>query len=100
MSWTLFAADAVISTRLHSTIFSITAHTPFIDITHNHKNAALLATVDKQQYSVPYEGFDVEKVQQMLKHLLWNRESTEKELQSLVDKQRALLKGLSDVRLV
>jgi len=94
------AADAIISTRLHSTIFSIVGHTPFIDITHNHKNAALLHTVEKQQYSVPYEGFDADKVQAMLKDMLWTRESKEKELQSLVDKQRALLKGLSDVRLV
>jgi polysaccharide pyruvyl transferase WcaK-like protein len=93
------AADATISTRLHSTIFSIVGRTPFIDITHNHKNAALLETIEKQHASVRYEGLDGEHVQKMLKEIIWPKESKEKELQALVDKQRALLKDLSDVHL-
>ena len=91
-------ADAVISTRLHSTIFSIVGHAHFIDIIHNHKNAALLKTIEKQQHGVSYEGFDAEKVLAILKDLIWKQDS--KELQVLADKQRSLLKGLGDLRLV
>lgn len=94
------AADAVISTRLHSTIFSLVGVTPFIDIIHNHKNSALLNSIEKNNYSLPYEAFDIEKAKKMLKGYLFERSEPEKELQSTVDKLRALLKGLSDVRLV
>lgn len=93
------AANAVISTRLHSTIFSITANTPFIDITHNHKNSALLETIDRKQYSVPYESFDADRVKKMLKHLLWTPD-TEKDLQALADKQKSLLKSSREICLV
>lgn len=93
--------NAVISTRLHSTIFSMVAKTPFIDIVHNHKNSWLLETVGKQQFSIPYDSFDSEKVKATLKQILWgNKELMEKELESLIDKQKTLLRGLSDVKLV
>src|SRR5207249_4018803 len=32
------ACDAMISTRLHSSIFSVLAGVPLLDVTHNHKN--------------------------------------------------------------
>jgi polysaccharide pyruvyl transferase WcaK-like protein len=94
------AADAVISTRLHSTIFSMATGTPFIDITHNHKNTALLTTTEKMHYSIPYEAFDADKTLKLLKGLLERPDDAKKELQTLLDKQRELLRGLSDVRLV
>jgi polysaccharide pyruvyl transferase WcaK-like protein len=94
------AADAVISTRLHSTIFSYAVGTPFMDITHNHKNSWLLQTLEQNDYSMPYEGFNDEEAIRRLKDLLFNREFHDKQIQSTVDKQRALLEGLSDVKLV
>lgn len=60
--------DAVISTRLHSTIFCISSGTPFIDVVHNHKNSALLK--DLGMTGISYRGFDPEVLRGTLMGLL------------------------------
>ena len=89
--------DAIISTRLHSTIFAMATKTPFIDITHNHKNRWLLETTAKKNHSVNYEALDVENFKLKLNDLILNPEVHKKELAILLDKQRALLEGLHNV---
>lgn len=49
--------DMIISTRLHSTIFSISNNIPFLDITHNHKNKNILQDNDLLNYSINYKSF-------------------------------------------
>src|SRR5581483_6413019 len=89
----LAAADAVISTRLHSTIFSIATLTPFIDIIHNHKNAWLIETLNKKNWSMSYEAFEKENGKAMLKNIFDGRRV--KEIEQLLQGQRQLLyKGL------
>lgn len=94
------AADAVVSTRLHSTIFSITAGTPFVDITHNHKNTALLESTGTQKYSIPYHSFDGDRAKSLLKQLLEQPTEPKKELEEILNKQRKLLRELGHVRLL
>jgi polysaccharide pyruvyl transferase WcaK-like protein len=48
------AADAVVSTRLHGSIFSTIAGTPFVDLTHHNKNGDYLKTNGLFDWSVDY----------------------------------------------
>lgn len=91
------SVDAIISTRLHSTIFAMATKTPIIDITHNHKNRWLLETTDKKHFSINYRAVDEEALKLKLNDLLENRQVHVKELSILLDKQRALLEGLGNV---
>lgn len=52
------AADAVISTRLHGSIFSTIAGTPFVDLTHHNKNGDYLKTNGLTDWSVDYWGMN------------------------------------------
>jgi polysaccharide pyruvyl transferase WcaK-like protein len=93
------AADAAISTRLHSTIFSCATMTPFVDITHNHKNRWLLETINKTDWSIPFNAFDGNKCKSLINSFIQKPEDSKKELEALINKQRATLKGL-DVRFI
>jgi len=54
------AADLVVSSRLHSSIFSFSEGVPFIDITHHSKNRNFLTLVDKNDISVSFWNFDID----------------------------------------
>jgi colanic acid/amylovoran biosynthesis protein len=94
------SADAIVSTRLHSTIFAMTTKTPIVDITHNHKNRWLLETVDKNHFSVNYRAIDEGALKLKINDLISNRNIHAKELSILLDKQKEILGGLSNVCLV
>ncbi len=64
------ASDAVMSSRLHSTIFSIANGVPFVDITHNHKNSALLDDLEMNDRSVNYWAFHHEEAKEKLDRCL------------------------------
>lgn len=66
----LSAADAVLSMRLHSSIFSCIGGTPFIDITHHDKNRVLLDFIGKKEWGLNYWRFDATACEMMLKELL------------------------------
>lgn len=51
-------ANLTISTRLHSTIFSYIAGTPFIDITHHSKNENFVKMISKENNSISFYHFD------------------------------------------
>lgn len=53
----LSCAQAVVSTRLHSTIFAAMAGVPFIDLTHHDKNLGFVRTLGKEEWSVPVWQF-------------------------------------------
>lgn len=82
------ASDVVISSRLHSSIFSFTTGTPFVDITHHDKNRLFLEMINKSENSVSFWNFNgaalKEKVQTLLqtdkhdehiafRNLIWNK---------------------------
>lgn len=72
-------ASAVISTRLHCTIFSTIAGVPFIDITHHDKNYGFLKTLGKTDWSIPFWQFDARLCNNLLnKHI-----SNQSEIESL-----------------
>ncbi len=68
------ACDAIVSTRLHSSIFSISCEKPFLDITHSHKNSQLLETLSLKELSINYNEYSTEKGSLFIKHLLNNNE--------------------------
>ena len=51
------AADAVVSMRLHASIFSAVANVPFLDIYHHDKNLWNLQTLGLEDWGVPYWDF-------------------------------------------
>jgi polysaccharide pyruvyl transferase WcaK-like protein len=95
------ASDVVVSMRLHSSIFSCVANTPFVDITHNHKNAGFLDSVGLSKLSVPYHGFAPERVANMVSGFLNNSVEITNELAGIARKQKQTLKDFAaSVRLV
>lgn len=64
------ACDVVITSRLHSTIFSVISEVPFIDITHHDKNRNYLESVGLEKWSVSYWSFDYSKIQQLLAQMI------------------------------
>lgn len=95
------AADAVVSTRLHSSIFSCLTATPFVDVTHNHKNDGLLETLGLRELSVPYTGFDCTKFVDKLNQFLTEGTRVKDNLSKATEKQKSILREFAkNVRLV
>lgn len=95
------ASDCVLSTRLHSSIFSCAVGTPFIDITHNHKNKWFLDTMDLLHYSVPIGALNSEILIERMKKLLSRGSEIKDELLKISGKQRRILKEFAkNVRLI
>lgn len=63
-------SNLVISSRLHSTIFSYVTGTPFIDITHHSKNEIFVNMINKSQNSISYWNFDNNLLKNKIKELL------------------------------
>ncbi len=66
----LSAANAVISTRLHSTIWSVLSGIPFIDLTHHSKNVGFIETVGKPEWSIDLWEYNARTFKGMLKQHL------------------------------
>jgi polysaccharide pyruvyl transferase WcaK-like protein len=62
----LSCAQAVISTRLHSSIFSTISGVPFIDLTHHDKNLGFIRTLGRDDWSLPLWDFSVPDFNRML----------------------------------
>lgn len=63
-------SNLVISSRLHSTIFSYITGTPFIDITHHSKNEVFVKMIEKSENSISYWNFDNTILKNKIKELL------------------------------
>jgi len=68
------ACDVLISSRLHSGIFSLTSGVPFIDITHHDKNKGFLETAGLEDWSVSYWQFDYDHIKNLLNDMLSKEE--------------------------
>jgi polysaccharide pyruvyl transferase WcaK-like protein len=94
------ASDAMISTRLHSTIFACLSCTPFVDVTHGHKNLGFLEATSLTKHSMPYMGIESKSLMDKLKTLMGNAE-VKSELAKVKIKQRTVLSGFAkDVDLI
>lgn len=92
-------SDAVVSSRLHASIFSCVSQVPFIDITHHDKNLGFLQTVGLEDWSVPYWRFDYTKCVSLLNEFLKTPTPHKDRLNVIVDKQRQKIKEvISNVR--
>jgi len=85
------ACDAMVSTRLHATIFAHNAGIPFVDITHHNKNKSFLDLIGQKDSSIPYWGFSSELFCTQLDRALASPR-TKNDLRSL------LIKGCNDIR--
>lgn len=63
------ACDAVISTRLHSSIFCLASSVPSVDLIHHDKSKCFLESVGLIENSVSYWNMDVSVVKNMLNNL-------------------------------
>lgn len=88
--------DAVISMRLHSSIFSVVCGVPFIDITHHSKNSYFLKSIYKEDWSVSYWDFDRIRFSNLLQGLLAKQDHG---LSKIVDDKRKILGELTNVHL-
>ncbi len=88
------SCDAVVSSRLHSSIFSTITGTPFVDITHNHKNKNFLETIGYEKVSIGFGDFNKTKTVLMLKDLITNKSILE-EIQNISLINKLSLKELS-----
>lgn len=62
--------DAVLSSRLHASIFSLTSGVPFLDLTHHDKNKCFLETIGMEDRSFSYWYLDPEPLKTLLKAIL------------------------------
>lgn len=63
-------SDLVISSRLHSSIFSYVTGTHFIDITHHSKNELFVKMIQKNQNSISYWNFNNLTLKEKINELL------------------------------
>lgn len=91
------AADIVISSRLHCTIFSTIASVPFIDITHHDKNLGFIKTLNKIEWSIPFWNFEYQKCVNLINKFLFedNKDNIE-DLNNFTSKSRMQLLNFSE----
>ncbi len=94
------ASDAVMSMRLHSSIFAAVAGVPFIDITHNHKNPELLRTLKLEKWGMPLDSFDSMRCRDLLNGMLQGLDAR-KFVHDIGSKEtQKLRQAISHVRLI
>lgn len=64
------ALNVVISTRLHSSIFSLLSNVPFIDLVHHDKNACFLKTCGLEEFKLSYWSFGSQDLKLMINKML------------------------------
>lgn len=88
------ACDAVISTRLHSSIFCCRTGVPFIDVTHNHKNKWFLNTINYP--CSPIRSFAAEEIKPKLENMLFKGNEIRLQLGTINIAQEKILKERSE----
>lgn len=64
------ASNLTVSSRLHSSIFSYIAGTPFVDITHHSKNEIFIKSIGKQNCSIDFWNFDTNKARTLIDEMI------------------------------
>lgn len=90
------ACTTVISTRLHSSIFSTLSAVPFLDIVHNHKNAGFLSMIGHEEFGVDYYEMSGMKVASHISDLIVKRKEKVKSLSEVRDSMKIQLKESYD----
>lgn len=87
--------SCMISTRLHSSIFSIVGGTPFLDITHNHKNKNLLETLRADEFSLPLRVFNHQDAKMRLSQILQMKDHLSMQVKMIGEEQRQQVKEIT-----
>jgi polysaccharide pyruvyl transferase WcaK-like protein len=90
----LAACDVVISTRLHSSIFSCIAGVPFIDILHNHKNTAFLDDL-RYSYKMSFWDFSKKELMEMINKIDKNHTKIKAKLDIITRKNKKKLSKIN-----
>jgi polysaccharide pyruvyl transferase WcaK-like protein len=69
------ACDLIISSRLHSSIFSLISHVPFLDLVHHDKNRSFLETMHLEGHGLSYWSFSFEELKNALDDRLGSPEA-------------------------
>lgn len=85
------ASTLSISTRLHSTIFSCIAGTPFIDIVHNHKNKYFLETLNNYKFVLDYNGLNTRQLINMVDEIIDKRQNISSDLKTFDQQNKDIL---------
>jgi len=88
--------DVLISTRLHGSIFSTIGTTPFVDITHNHKNINFLKTINEERNAISYSSFQKEELKNMIDERIICKNKYSADLKEKRDEQKRIIKRYSD----
>lgn len=92
------ACDIVISSRLHSTIFSMISGVPFLDLTHHDKNKRYIDSMGLGELSYSYWNFDSQSFKAKLNFMLENPSPYEDKVNLAYWKQKeALIKTSSSI---
>lgn len=84
------AANMLIGTRLHASIFACIGGTPFIDLTHHDKTQLFLESINKD-WGVNYWNFNTERLKILMTDFLVNEEKYKQDLLMTTKKNRELL---------
>ena len=86
---TIAAADMLIGTRLHASIFACVGGTPFIDLTHHDKTSLFLESINKD-WGVNYWQFNTDRLKSLISSHMGNDEYKE-DLLRIARNNRSLL---------
>lgn len=89
-------SNAMISTRLHASIFSCIGGTPFVDLTHHTKNEGFVESINRKHWSISYWQFDAKKCSSLINGFLKDKSHGE-ELISITRQQRDRIREVGDV---
>lgn len=87
------ACDIMISTRLHASIFSCISEVPFIDITHNHKNNALLEDLS-YPHSISYWEFSKKSLENLINIVTTKQQEIKEKLHTISSENKNKLQEL------
>jgi len=93
------AADAAVTTRLHSAIFSCIGGTPFVDITHHSKNQMFMEFIGKPEWSLDFWHLDYYKTLNLLKDFMENKEFFKNQVSKINVSAKKLLNQIIDMKL-
>ena len=87
------AANMMIGSRLHSSIFSCIGGTPFINLIHHDKISMFLQSINKD-WGVNYWNFNTERLKFLMDDFLLNEQQYKEELLQISNKNRLFLLDL------
>ena len=90
------AANILIGTRLHASIFACIGGTPFIDLTHHNKTSLFLESVGKKEWGINYWNLNVERLKSLIEEFL-SENKHRADLLNIAENNKDILQNLTDL---